>query len=129
MPRSASDNNDQPLEEGPKKHKSTQGELNAGATTTAKPRTVTRRRKIAPVDSISASMLDGDFDPSAEQDLDDSSADIDIQGLDDLDATERFDLGETVKNRSRKHAGDSLVEALDEIFDTLVLNESDLVDP
>src|SRR5436190_14703991 len=101
MPSSASDNNDQSLEEGPKKRKSTRGEPSVRATT--KPGT-TRRGKGVPVDPISASMLDGDFDPSAEQSLIDPSANIDIQGIDDMDATERFDLGETLKTRSRNRS-------------------------
>jgi RNA polymerase primary sigma factor len=45
--------------------------------------------------------------------------------LDDLDATERFDLGNSV-SRPQGRGQDSLVSELDEIFDTLALDESEL---
>ncbi|MFL5735525.1 MAG: Clp protease N-terminal domain-containing protein, partial [Chloroflexia bacterium] len=50
-------------------------------------------------------------------------------GKSEADRTERFDLGDTVKSgRSRNRGGDSLVEALDEIYDTLLINDSDVPD-
>lgn len=65
------------------------------------------------------------FDPTAEQDLAAYTPGIDSAGLDDLDATERFDLGDSV-SRPQGRGQDSLVSELDEIFDTLALDESEL---
>src|SRR6476661_4793774 len=74
-----------------------------------------------------SSMLDNDglFDTASEQDLAAFSSGADMQGLDDLDVTERFDLGETGRSRTNR-SGDSLVAALDEIYDTLSLTDSEL---
>ena len=73
-------------------------------------------------------MIDGDtmFDAGADQDLASFSSAMDTQGLDDLDVTERFDLGENPKSRTVRSSGDSLVEALDEIYDTLALDDGEL---
>ncbi len=49
---------------------------------------------------------------------------MDISTMDDLDVTERFDLGDTL-SRSGGARGESLVELLDEAFDTLALDEMD----
>src|SRR5205823_4467710 len=88
------------------------------------PKPATNGRKSPPLGPIPPSTLDSDFD---EQSLADPSAEMDIQGLDDLDATERFDLGDTVK-RSRSRSRDSIVEELDEISDTLALDDSEVLD-
>ena len=46
--------------------------------------------------------------------------------MNDLDATERFDLGETVVSRSiTARGGDSIVEELDEIMVALSLDDTD----
>src|SRR5919197_183434 len=130
MSRSASHNDDrpEPAPDIPTKKRKPTARKTEGARATPKPSTKpsSNGRKSAPVNPIPPSMLDTDFD-TAEQSLADPSAEMDIQGLDDLDVTERFDLGETVK-RSRSRSGDSIVEELDEIFDTLVLDDSGVLD-
>ncbi len=67
------------------------------------------------------------FDVNLDADLVDRSTERDIDRLDDLDPTERFDLGETVKARSKpsRNGDSSIVEELDEIYDVLALDESD----
>jgi RNA polymerase primary sigma factor len=87
----------------------------------------TNGRRSAPVKPLSPSILeDGLFDPTAEQDLGRFSPDPGIETMDDLDVTERFDLGDTVKARQGVgRSGESIVEELDEIFDTLVLSDTD----
>jgi RNA polymerase primary sigma factor len=54
----------------------------------------------------------------------DVGAGSDISTVDDLDATERFDLGDTLHARSIRF-NDSLVDTLDEISDTLQLADGD----
>ncbi|MDQ5825420.1 MAG: sigma-70 family RNA polymerase sigma factor [Chloroflexota bacterium] len=61
---------------------------------------------------------------SDEENLASSKEKIDISAMDDLDVTERFDLGDTM-SRSGGTRGESLVELLDEAFDTLALDERD----
>ena len=69
---------------------------------------------------------DGLFESSGDADLVDRTTKRDIDGLDDLDATERFDLGETVVSRSiSSRNGDSIVEELDEIMVALALDDTD----
>jgi RNA polymerase primary sigma factor len=51
----------------------------------------------------------------------------DTTALDDLDATERFDIGETLKNRGASAlAGGSIVELLEEAYDRLALDDADI---
>jgi RNA polymerase primary sigma factor len=131
MSRSASQKDDQPEpapDAGTAKRKPTAHRAD-GKGTTPKAPTNGNGHRPAPANPLPANMLDNDFDPG-DQGLADSSAQIDIQGIDDMDATERFDLGETVKSkRSRARSGDnSIVEELDEIFDTLVLDDSEVSD-
>ncbi|HET6262049.1 MAG TPA: hypothetical protein VFG99_07390, partial [Chloroflexia bacterium] len=63
------------------------------------------------------------LDPE-EENLAASKEKIDISSMDDLDMAERFDLGDTI-SRSGGARGDSLVDLLDEAFDTLALDEAD----
>jgi RNA polymerase primary sigma factor len=66
-----------------------------------------------------AAYLDSD-----EENLGASNEKIDISSMDDLDMAERFDLGDTM-SRSGGARGDSLVDLLDEAFDTLALDDAD----
>src|SRR3954453_18754255 len=92
------------------------------------PRTASNGRKPAPVTHMHSQMLDADFDPATEQGLAEPT-EVDIQGLDDMDLTERYDQGDTVKgSRSRNRGSDSIVEELDEIFDTLHMDDSEVSD-
>jgi RNA polymerase primary sigma factor len=50
--------------------------------------------------------------------------DMDISAVDDLDQVERFDLGDTRHVRGARGEG-SIVEALEEIYDTLRLDDND----
>jgi RNA polymerase primary sigma factor len=130
MSRSASHKDDQPEpapDAGTAKRKPTAHRAD-GKGTAPKAPTNGNGHKPAPANPLPANMLDNDFD-TGDQGLADNSGRMDIQGLDDMDATERFDLGETVKSkRSRARSGDSIVEELDEIFDTLVLDDSEVSD-
>src|SRR5947207_9351857 len=117
MSRSAPRNDDQPAEDNPKPKATTR---KASAKPKAPPQdTVSNNgHKSAPVNP--RSMLGADFETAsdADQSLTSSSDDIDLQ-RDDLDAAEFYDLGDTVKSKSksRNRAGDSIVEELDEIYD------------
>ena len=70
---------------------------------------------------------DDTYNPSVEQDLARLSSDIDqdISRIDDLDVVERFDLEATgrVRPSSRDGAGMGIVDMLDEIVDTLHLDD------
>src|SRR5918912_4286560 len=106
MSRSASHNDDQPEPEpapdkakAPRKRKPAARKAEDAGTrpkpaSRPTPRPASNGRKSAPVGPIPTAMPDLDFDSAAEQSLADPSADVDDQGLDDLDVTERFDLGE-----------------------------------
>jgi RNA polymerase primary sigma factor len=54
------------------------------------------------------------------------SKESDISGVDDLDAAERFDLGDTVHSRSGRNADNSIVDVIDEAYDSLGLDDRDL---
>src|SRR6188472_1548633 len=72
-----------------------------------------------------------DDDTSYESGIDmGGKDDIDISAVDDLDQVERFDLGDTTRHaRSGRDVG-SIIEALEEIYDTLRLddNEGDIAE-
>src|SRR4051812_31202367 len=105
MPRSASHNDEKPevaLDTGAAKSKPT---ARKAASKGATPKATANGRKPGSVNGIASSMLDADFDSGADQNLSDSSSDMDVQGLDDMDAAERFDLGDAVKPKRSRSRG------------------------
>ncbi len=63
------------------------------------------------------------LDSADEQNLARPGGDAGITGIDDLDRAERFDLGDTLTRQGGARS-DSLVELLDEVFDTLALEDT-----
>jgi RNA polymerase primary sigma factor len=70
-------------------------------------------------------MLDDDDSDSTYDRSAGDDPGLDISSVDDLDMAERFDLGDTHYSRSGHRSGDSIVEAIDEAYDTLGLPETE----
>ncbi|HKP51378.1 MAG TPA: sigma-70 family RNA polymerase sigma factor [Chloroflexia bacterium] len=93
------------------------------------------KRKSAPVPvrphAISEFLLDDDLDSASGSadaiDLGAPTAQSSISAIDDLDVTERFDLGDTL-GRGTGARFDSIVDLLDETYDRLSLDETDVLD-
>ncbi|MEA2573795.1 MAG: polymerase primary sigma factor [Chloroflexia bacterium] len=107
---------------GQGRRKSAAGEGSANGTPQKSART--RRKAGAPNLPPFIIVEDSTYLESDEENLAASTEKIDISSMDDLDVTERFDLGDTM-SRSGGARGESLVELLDEAFDTLALDEMD----
>jgi RNA polymerase primary sigma factor len=65
---------------------------------------------------------DQPYDPDIEAT---KKADLDL-AADDLDAAERFDLGDTVHSRSARNSDNSIVDVIDEAYDSLGLDDREL---
>lgn len=62
-------------------------------------------------------------DAGVEGGLTAAPRELDLAALDDLDLTERFDLGETLGRPAPARPNESIVEELDEIYDKLALDD------
>jgi hypothetical protein len=138
MPKSTTRHNDDPTED----NQQSRGATNAPSNTRARAATsgdnagtteslngsahasARRRRSSANVQPLN--LLEDD--PSAY----DSGIEVgrpgdrDFSTVDDLDSAERFDLGET-RYRGNSRAGDTIVDAIDEAYDTLGLNDEEVI--
>lgn len=92
------------------------------------PASVAKRKASAPKRGRAAYLLsDEPFLDEAEPSLASSSGDGASVAFDDLDATERFDLGDTHNRGANAHGG-SIVELLDEAYDQLALDDADVIE-
>ncbi len=78
------------------------------------------KRKLA-VEAFILSEEDATYDSGIDVG---GKGDLDISSVDDLDQVERFDLGDTLHMRGGRAEG-SIVEELEEIYDTLRLDDND----
>src|SRR5688500_1823374 len=91
------------------------------------PTSITKRKASAPKRGRDSYMLgEEQFLEEAEPAIS-SSGDAASVAFDDLDATERFDLGDTLNRGTNAHGG-SIVELLDEAYDRLALDEGDVTE-
>jgi RNA polymerase primary sigma factor len=80
------------------------------------------KRKVAPDKPFVFPDDDQSFDSDIEAN---QKADIDIAS-DDLDMAERFDLGDTVHARGGRNSESSIVDVIDEAYDSLGLDDGEL---
>lgn len=117
---------DHPIEEVGKRKAAPNG------TSKKAPVSARTRRKTTPQTPVAGLPIFEDplFDPASEASLGASSNNMDMAALDDLDATERFDLAQTADARGThaRNNSESIVEELDEIYDRLALDEGDVLE-
>jgi RNA polymerase primary sigma factor len=80
------------------------------------------KRKPAPDKPFIFPDDDQPFDPDIEAT---KKGDLDM-AADDLDAAERFDLGDTVHSRNSRNSDNSIVDVIDEAYDSLGLDDREL---
>jgi RNA polymerase primary sigma factor len=138
MPKSTTRHNDDPPEDNQESRRATNAasnsrahaampEDNAGPTESlnGSAHASTRRRRPSG-DVQSLNLLEDD--PSVyESGIDVGRAgDRDFSTVDDLDSAERFDLGDT-RYRGNMRASDTIVDVIDEAYDTLGLNDEEVI--
>ncbi|MDQ6693736.1 MAG: sigma-70 family RNA polymerase sigma factor [Chloroflexota bacterium] len=107
---------DKPLDDNPKRKAPSKKDASVRGEAQGSPSSMRKARTTGPI-----SVEEDTFaDPS-----DTVSGKRDMGRMDDLDAAERFDLGDSL-SRETGSRGDSLVELLDEAYDTLSLVDGDI---
>ena len=110
---------DEPVKGQERRKQAAEGSTNGAPQTSARSKRKASGPNLPPFIIVDdAAYLDSD-----EENLAASKDKLDITSMDDLDTAERFDLGDTVSRSGGR--GESLVELLDEAYDTLALDGMD----